>query len=64
MIPAWLKSLAAWIVGLFVHEAVEQVKEEVTKPSTIENANTPDNLRDGFNQFVADKLRDPDSGRQ
>ena len=59
MIPGWLKSFVAWLVGLFVHEAVEQVKEEVEKPSTIQDANTPKKALDDWNNWVANRLREP-----
>ena len=58
MIPAWLTSFCKWIAGLFVHEAVEQVKEEIKKPDTLEDAKTPKDVRDGFNAYLDDKLRD------
>ena len=62
MIPGWLKSLVTWIIGLFVHETVEQVKEQVQKPSTITDEKFPDGLSDGLRHDIADKLRNLDSG--
>ena len=35
----------SWLLGLFIHETAEQVKEELQKPKTIEDANTPKNLK-------------------
>ena len=63
MIPGWLKSFVTWLVGLFVHEAVEQVKEEIQKPSTIEDEKLPDGLSDGLQSDLAAKLRDKNNGR-
>ena len=60
--PAWLTSFCRWIAGLFVHEAVEQAKEEITKPSTMEDEKTPDELKRNWNQYVADQLRVKDGG--
>ena len=62
MIPSWLTNFCKWIVGLFVHEAVEQVKEEIKKPSTIENEQTPDELKRNWNAYVADQLRVKNGG--
>ena len=59
---SWLTSLLKWIAGLFVHEAVEQAKEEITKPSTMENEKTPDEFKRNWNQYVADQLRVKDGG--
>jgi len=65
VIPGWLKSLVAWLAGLFFHEAVEQVKEEIKQPSTITDEKTPDKLRAGFSDFVGDRLRERgDSSKQ
>ena len=63
MIPGWLKSFVTWLVGLFVHEAVEQVKEEIHKPSTIEDEKPPQPFADALQRDLADKLRDKNSGR-
>lgn len=57
-----IKKFIIWLIGLFVHEAVEQVKEEIKKPDTIEDAKTPENICDGFNDYLRDKLRDKDRG--
>ena len=46
-----------WLIGLFIHEAVEQVKEEIKKPDVVKDENTPKKIRDGFNDYLSDKLR-------
>jgi hypothetical protein len=51
-----------WLVGLFVHEAVEQVKEEIKKPSVMEDEKTPDEIKRNWNAYVADQLRVKDGG--
>lgn len=51
-----------WIVSLFVHEATEQIKSEIKQPSTLQDANTSQNLKSRWNKFVVDKLRKPRSG--
>lgn len=63
MIPGWLKSFAAWLVGWFVHEAVEQVREEVEKPNTIQDEKPPQPFADALQRDLADKLRDKQNGR-
>lgn len=55
-----LKRFLAWLIGLFVHEAVEQVKEEIKKPDTIEDAKTPKEIREGFQDFVRDRMAEHD----
>ena len=62
MIPGWLKSFVSWLVGLFVHETVEQVKEEIQKPSTIQDANTPKKALDDWNNWLDERLRKPSDG--
>jgi hypothetical protein len=59
---AWLTNFWKWLVGLLVHEAVEQVKEEVKKPSTMEDEKTPDEIKRNWNAYVADQLRVKDGG--
>lgn len=57
MIPGWLKSFVAWLVGLFVHEAVEQVKEEIQKPDIIINEDNTDKLKRALDADLRDRLR-------
>lgn len=52
-----LKRFFTWLIGLFVHEAVEQVKEEIKKPDVLTDENTPKKIRDGFSNYLADRLR-------
>jgi len=47
-----------WLFGLFIHEAVEQVKEEAKKPDTIEDAKTDPKLRADWDAFLDRKLTD------
>ena len=63
MIPGWLKSFVTWLASLFVHEAVEQVKEEIQKPSTITDEQVPSSISDGLQSDLAAKLRDKNNGR-
>jgi len=58
-----IKRFLAWIVSLFVHETVEQVKEEIRKPSTIEDEKPPQALADALQRDLADRLRDKNGGR-
>jgi hypothetical protein len=62
LIPGWLKSFVGWIVSLFVHEAVEQVKEEIQKPSTITDEKVPDKLRAALDADLRERLRDKHDG--
>jgi len=60
--PVWLKSFVAWLVGLFVHETVEQVKEEIQKPDTIEDEKVPSAFADALQRDLRSKLRDKNNG--
>ncbi len=63
MIPGWLKSFVTWLAQLFVHEAAEQVKEEIQKPDTITDEKPPQALADALQRDLASKLRDKHDGR-
>lgn len=40
------------------------MKEEVKKPDTINDAKTPKKLRDGFDNWVDERLREHGNGRE
>jgi hypothetical protein len=63
MLPGWLKSFVLWLAGLFVHEAVEQVKEQIETPSTIEDEKIPQPFADALQRDLGGKLRDKNGGR-
>ena len=58
----WLINFGKWIMGLFVHEAVEQVKEEIKQRDTIIDEKTPAEFKHNWNGYVADQLRVKDGG--
>jgi hypothetical protein len=57
-----LSRFIKWIVSLFVHEAVEQVKEEINKPTTMTDEKVPDSFKRALDADLRSKLRSGDGG--
>ena len=51
-------SFVKWFVGLFIHEIIDQIKNEIEKPSTLADANTPHPLVVALRNQLDSELRD------
>lgn len=50
----WLKPLLDWLESL--------IRREASQPSTLKDANTPEDIRRRWNDSLAARLRDKDRG--
>lgn len=52
----WLKAILAAFFGELFGVAAKEIRTELEKPKTVENANTPQELKDSVDNDVRDQL--------
>jgi hypothetical protein len=58
----WLGAKLTALLTIIITVIVNKLWSEAKKPETIENENTPENIKRNWRQYVADQLRDKDRG--
>jgi hypothetical protein len=57
MLWGWLKALVQGFFAAFFRVAAKEIRTQLEKPRTIEDANTPKNIKDAVDADVRDKLK-------